>query len=304
MSDVISSIKLRDLEIFLEVSRAKSIREVARRLQTTPGQISKTIQQLETKIGTKIYKRSVSGVLLTAQGAEILKVANNIVNSSESLRTLLSDHGPTKVTKTLALASTSFLNTHVTAPVTSEFGQKHPEFAYRFLDVAPDQLVPVALRGGFEIAVHFGSISWPTTWETNKLGKSKWVLVARFDHPISSRPSLRQVLEYSFVSPVYWTQEGLTRGNDQFPVPITKRKLGYETATADAAVPIVLKSDQLSFLPEILVRSFVANKALKIVNCREITAVERELYLSVRSDIVPEKIFHGLSKNIAAVLNE
>ena len=298
MSDVISSIKLRDLEIFLEVSRAKSIREVARRMQTTPGQISKTIQHLETKVGTKIYKRSVSGVLLTAQGAEILEIANTIVRSSESLRAMLGDHGTTKVKKTLALASTSFLNTHVTTPIASEFGGHHPYYSFRFLDLAPDQLVPVALRGGFEIAVHFGSISWPTTWVTNKLGKSKWVLVARFDHPIATRSTLRQILEHPFVSPVYWTQEGLTRGNDQFPVAVAKRKLGYETATADAAVPIVMKTNQLSFLPEVLVRSFVANKSLKIINCREVGVVERELYLSARSDIVPDKIFNGLSESI------
>lgn len=68
MNEAISSIKIRDLEIFLEVSRAKSIREVARRLNTTPGNVSKTIQHLEAKLGTKLYKRSVSGVLLTAQG--------------------------------------------------------------------------------------------------------------------------------------------------------------------------------------------------------------------------------------------
>ena len=291
MNEAISSIKIRDLEIFLEVSRAKSIREVARRLNTTPGNVSKTIQHLEAKLGTKLYKRSVSGVLLTAQGVEILEIANEMIDSSESLKTLIFGQGKTKIKKTLGIASTSFLNTHLVASVTSELGENFLDYSFRFLDLAPDQMVPVALRGAFEISLHYGAISWPSTWVTQKIGKTRWVLVARGTHPIARRATLKQLLGYSFIYPVYWTQEGLVKGNDQFPVPISKRKMGYETATADAAVPILLKTDQLAFLPEILVRPFVAQKALKIIECPQVQTMERELYLSVRSEFVPDKIF-------------
>jgi DNA-binding transcriptional LysR family regulator len=44
MQSEIGSIRLRDLEIFIEVARAHSIREVARRLELTSGQVSKIIE--------------------------------------------------------------------------------------------------------------------------------------------------------------------------------------------------------------------------------------------------------------------
>lgn len=62
----IASIRLRDLEIFAEGARARSIREVARRLLSTPSQVSKAIQNLERLVGTKLFKRSVAGVVLTS----------------------------------------------------------------------------------------------------------------------------------------------------------------------------------------------------------------------------------------------
>ncbi len=77
------------------------------------------------------------------------------------------------------------------------------------------------------------------------------------DHPLPNRPSLKKVLECNFVLPTYWTAEGLVRGNDQFPIPIAKRKAGFETATADAAIPILLATDQIAFLPDLLVRPMI-----------------------------------------------
>jgi DNA-binding transcriptional LysR family regulator len=299
MSDDISSLKLKDLEIFLEVNRAKSIREVARRMNLTPGQISKSIQQLEAKLGTKLYKRSVSGVLPTTQGSELLEIAQDFVDSGERIKQLISGQGKTKLTKTITIASTSFLNTHLTTVAACQYSQHNPNSLFRFLDMAPDQLVPIALRGVFEVAVHYGHIPWPTTWTSEKVGKSKNVLIARADHPLPKKPTLKQVMEYPFVIPTYWTQEGLVRGNDQFPVAVSKRKGGFETATAHAALPIILNTDQLAFVPEILIRADVENKNLRVITCPEIATVERDVYLSVRSDLVSDSMFKGLADRIS-----
>lgn len=302
MSDEISSIKIQDLEILLEVSRAKSIREVARRMNTTPGRISKAVQKLEARLGTKLYKRSVSGVLPTAQGAEIMAIADTIVRSGEQIKELLSGQGKSRVQKTFALASTSFLNVHFTAPATCRLADQLPDHSFRFLDLAPDQLVPVALRGAFEIAVHTGKLNWPSTWVTMKLGKTRWALTARADHPIGRKPSIRQILEYAFVYPVYWTPEGLTKGNDHFPIPVSKRRIGYETATADAAIPILMETDQLAFLPEILVRPFIERKHLRIIETSEVSVIEKDVFLTVRSDIVPDSLFKDLARALSKMI--
>jgi DNA-binding transcriptional LysR family regulator len=296
--DQISSIKLKELEIFLEVSRAKSIREVSRRLNLTPGQVSKVIQQLESKLGVKLYRRSVSGVLLTAEGSELLDIARDIAANSEKMKHLLAGHGKISFKKAIAIASTSFLNTYLVAPSASQLTDAKNSVSFRFLDLAPDQLVPVAFRGAFEAAVHYGKILWPATWISSHVGKSDWVLCGRFKHPLPKHPNIKQVLAYSFVIPTYWTQEGLVKGNDQFPVPLSKRKAGFETATADAAVPVLLETDQIAFLPRILVRELLAKRALREIICPEIEPVERDLFFSVRSDLVPDSMFKAMTAQL------
>ncbi len=298
MIEEIGSIRMKDLEMFSEVGRAKSIREVARRLNVTSGQVSKAIQQLERRMNAKLFKRSVSGMLLTQQGSDLMVIAQKILENGQLIEDLVSGDSKKSFSRLLAIAGTSFLNTHFTTPTIVKNASELPNVTFRFLDLAPDQLIPVGLRGGFEMAVHYGALSWPNTWVSRVIGKSSWVLCCRADLDLPKKPALKHVLEFPFVVPTYWTSEGLTRGNDQFPIAISKRKLGYETATADAAIPILLNSDHLAFLPDILVHPFVEQKLLREIDLDEIQKVEKSLYLSARSDSVTKNVFEKIVEKL------
>jgi DNA-binding transcriptional LysR family regulator len=152
------------------------------------------------------------------------------------------------------------------------------------------------------MAVHFGVISWPSSWISKKVGKSKSILVARANHPLPKRPSVKQIVEYPFVAPAYWTTEGLKRGNDEFPIPFSKRKVGFETATADAAVPILLNSDHIAFLPELLVQPFEKQNKLRQLRTPELSVVERDIYLSIKTDVITEQFFKQLCESMAEQL--
>lgn len=302
MLSEIGHLRLRDLEVFVEVARAKSIRQVARRLRTTSGQISKIVQNLEKRLGSKLFRRSTSGVLLTSQGVEVLELAKELLESGEKIEGVLSHAGGKRSSKILAIAGTSFLNTHFCAPLTCLTAESFPHLRFRFLDLAPDQIDIVGLRNGFEIAVHYGAISWPKTWISKRLGKSKWLLCCGSHHSLIKRPTLKQILDYPFVIPTYWTNERLVQGNDQFPIPISKRKIGFETATADSAVAILIATEQIAFLPSLLVNPFIARGELREIRCAEIPLVENEVYLSVKSDVVPDAVFQALSVQMSRAL--
>ncbi len=298
----LSNVRLRDLEIFEEVARARSIREVARRIDSTSGQISKTIRNLERVVGTKLFKRSVSGMLLTSQGNELHAIVRELLLSGERIGRLASGTAKSRFAKVIAICGTSFLTTHFTTALVCENSSAWPATVFRFLDLAPDQMIAVGLRGGFEMAVHIGVLAWPSTWCTNHVGKTKWILTCRADHPIGKQPGLKQILDYRFIVPTYWTQEGLVKGNDQFAVPLAKRKSGFESATADAAIPIVLHTDQLAFLPDILVRPAIREGRLREITCDEVPHVEKDLYLSAKSEAVPDVVFQTISEKMRDAL--
>lgn len=305
-------VRILDLQIFREVCRAKSIRAVARRMSLTPGQVSKNVQGLEKKVGFKIFKRSAAGVLLTEEGTELLGLVGSILETLEKVDQLVEGGTARKQRRMLAFASTSFLTTHLIVPSVSGL-VVDDTFNFRFLDLAPDLLVPSGMRGAFEIAIHFGKIAWPHTWESEAIGKSKWVLTVRGDHPLKPGASIAKILEHPFVVPTYWTAEGLMRGDDQFPVPLSKRRIGFETATADAAVPVLLNTHHVAFLPEILVQPWVKTKELKVIPLVSIVGldsdlpggeVEKELFLSFRTDLVPAKFRTMLAKGLRESLKQ
>jgi DNA-binding transcriptional LysR family regulator len=183
---------------------------------------------------------------------------------------------------------------YFTSPLVCRLSPRWKETSFRFLDLPPDQLVATGLRGAFEIAVHFGKIDWPGTWVSEKAGRSEWLLCARAGHRLPARAPLESVLRHPFVVPTYWTAEGLVEGDDQFPLPFSRRLTGFETATADGAVPILLQTDHVAFLPALLVRPFLDRGELKVLSPPDLRRVDREIWVSVRSDSVPAPFFREL----------
>lgn len=293
---------MKDLEVFVAVARAKSIREVARRQQLTSGQVSKIIQNIERRLGAKLFARSQAGVTLTTQGSLILEHAQLVLESGEKIEGLLVSTGRAKQERIFSVAGTSFVNTHFSVPALSALTSEKINAKLRFLDLPPDQTVVLGLRGTFEIAVHLSPLEWPGTWTTRKLGVSRWMLCARVGHPLAKRPRLAQVLEFPFVMPTYWTQEGLVQGTDQFPVSASKRKRGTETSTADAAVSVLRVSDQVAFLPGLVAKPLIERGELRELASNEIPIVERDVFLSVKSDVVPESLFQLMMKTLSAAL--
>ncbi len=296
--DHLGSLKLKELEIFYMAAKTKSIREVARRLGTTPGQVSKAIKMVERKMQTTLFKRSNSGIVLSETGAQLVLFSEGILESAYKMESL---HRKDEK-KTLAIAATSFLINHLVAASAVQMFEGQEDYTLRFLDLPPDQMVTSGLRGAFEVAFHFGKLDWPQTWHSQKVGAVEWVLCMRAKHPLKKDALRADVLKYPFILPTYWSNEGLAKGNDFFEVPVTKRIQGYETSTADAAIPILLQTNHVACLPSLLVRSLVQEGALKIVRMKDSKPTERELFVSVKSDALKASVFEALKENIVSRL--
>ena len=247
------SLTLNEMRILAEIEKTRSIRELARRDQVPPSQISKAIKRLEIKTDSKLIERSLHGVTLTAEGRKAAKIFRQILDHAEQLSAEATDAQPAKI---FGVGSTSFLINHLL--VRSSVGLKGGNWRLRFLEMNPDQLTVAGLRHAFDMAFHFGKVDWPSSWHQDKVGEIHWSLCCRTKHPLTkaAAPALKDVLKYPFVMPAYWSQEGLALGNDNCPVPMEKRLKGHETATAEAALHLVRVTDQLAYLPDILISTY------------------------------------------------
>lgn len=289
----IENIKLREIELLLSLLKLKSVREVGREKNMQPGQVSKWITSLERKLGHKLLDRSATGMRPTARAIELLPYLENIASLQEKLS------GETKKSQDhiFSFASSSFMSTHLMPYIVHHISETSPDVKFKLIDLPPTAFISAALRGAYEYCIHSKELEWPKTWTTEKVGNLKFNLYARKKHPVLKQPTLKNVLKYPFVIPIYWSQDGTQYGDDQCPIPMSKRIKGHETATAASAAEIVKVSDQLAFLPEIVARA----PGLEEIKLPWKT-IERPVYLSVKSGTVKQSDFRLISSICSDVL--
>ena len=292
-------LKLKEINLFLDLVKTSSVRELARQRSLQPGQVSKGIRSLEQKLGVTLVERSAQGIRLTPIGTDLVPYLENMQRLQESLAGALSTE---KEAPTLTFASTSYFSTHFLPTVFSKFGGE--KFKLRLVDLPPAQFVPVGLRGAFQVCVHSQDLDWPKTWTSIQVGELHWNLYARKDHPLLEKPTLREVTRYPFVFPIYWTQEGYRYGNDQCPLPISKRIRGVETTTATAACEIVSQTEQLGFLPELVMRQSVKRGEAVAVPISSWKPVTQPVYLTVKNDQLKQHTFERIQALCRAHLDQ
>ncbi len=287
-----NDIKIKDIQIYLELIKTRSIRELSRRLNTTPGQISKTIKSLEYKLGVTLLNRSVSGVAATAEARALFPYFETIRDVQLQLQGELKKNSSEQL---LSFASTSFTTTHLLPKILEEFEHITQRTRFRMIDIPPSQFTSVGLRNGFQLCIHSGVLDWPRTWTSVKIGKMRWSLYCSANHEISSKPKESTILKYPFVYPVYWSTEGVRFGNDGCPVSIKKRILGHETSTATGAVEVVRQSDHLGFLPDLVAREWEKFGEIRKLHVPKWKTVDRQMYLTVKNDVIKQATFKKLA---------
>lgn len=71
---------LRNIKLFVEVSKSKSISEAAKRLYISQQTLSSAIRNLEEELGISLFSRSSSGVMITEEGSDFLSDAIKILS--------------------------------------------------------------------------------------------------------------------------------------------------------------------------------------------------------------------------------
>lgn len=115
-----------DLRIFLGVARMHSVSAAARYLDVQHSTVSRRLQHLEKKLGTRLLERKRSGYELTAAGEELKKAAINMEREALAVQGVV--HGQDRNTAgSLRVTAVNIMATTVLAPIFSRFSEAHPE---------------------------------------------------------------------------------------------------------------------------------------------------------------------------------
>ncbi len=166
----------KDLASFVAVVENGSFAGAARQLATAPSTLSRTIAKLEATLGANLLRRSTRSIALTAEGAEVLRIARGILESVDKLRDVgrmaSTPRGPLRINAAVPFTI------HVLAPRLPLFRELYPE-----IDVAltmTDTVVDL-IGAHADVAIRLGILK-SSEMLVRRLGSAQWRLTASPDY--------------------------------------------------------------------------------------------------------------------------
>ncbi len=254
-------IKYRHLLCFLEISRQGSLARAADELAVSQPAISKTLKELEELLGTSLFERSKTGVILTSAGSAFLRYAGPSVQAlREGVRSLRAGEHEAGL---LRLGALSTVESSLLPDVVRRLHSQHAALAIS-VATGPSAYLLGQLRAG-ELDLVVGRMTESPQIEGlsfEHLYSESMTLVVRHGHALLRAGRVEQLGEYPVVLPLADTT--IRRHADslfiQLGISPPQRRL--ETLSVTLSRHYVLNSDAVWVAPLDAVRQDLATGGL------------------------------------------
>ena len=120
--------RFKELTTFVEVAQRGSLSAAAREEGITPAMVGRRIDQLEARLGVKLFKRSTRKVTLTPEGATFYEDSHRVLDDLRSAEDSLTVGARSASGRLIATAPTAFGRKHI-APHLPAFIAEHPNLS-------------------------------------------------------------------------------------------------------------------------------------------------------------------------------
>ena len=165
------------LAVFAEVAERGSFAEAARRLKRSPAAITRTVAELEARLGVRLLNRTTRAVSLTEAGARLLAGAKRVLADLDEIERAASGQGRAPRGELRVTAPILFGRLHV-LPIVTEFLGRFPDVtvALTLLDRTVD-----LVEEGLDVAVRIGTLT-ESSAVASRVGGLRNVVVASPDY--------------------------------------------------------------------------------------------------------------------------
>jgi DNA-binding transcriptional LysR family regulator len=120
--------RFKELTTFVEVAQRGSLSAAAREEGVTPAMVGRRIDQLEERLGVKLFKRSTRKVTLTPEGATFYEDCHRLLAELHAAEDALTVGAKSASGRLIVTAPTAFGRKHI-APHLPAFIAEHPNLA-------------------------------------------------------------------------------------------------------------------------------------------------------------------------------
>ncbi len=245
---------LNDVAIFVQVVRAGSFAEAARRLGRPANSASRRIQQLEKRLGVRLMQRSTRKLTLTDAGTTLFEqCAGAIATLTEATEDLI---GGSEIPsgRVRVAAPADFFNVF-RMELIAEFLDAHPKVRLEF--VLSDERADL-VEQGIDVAIRSGKVLEPTM-VARRIGTGRATLVASPAY-LAARgmpDSVQALATHDCVTlpqPLGRTVWRLDGPGGELEAQVTGR---FSANTAQALLKAVLAGLGIALLPSVMTASYV-----------------------------------------------
>ena len=238
-----SQIDLKRMRTVVEVARAESITTAAHTLGLTQSAVSRTVAELETALGQRLFERSSRGIQLTDAGRRLVARAKRLLADVDDLIADIST-APHHVTGRLRLGLG--ITGHHACSAIAAFAARHPEISVETTHASEQALCPRLLHGELDLVI--GSSSYLERWrelEVTKLMRLRQACAVRKDHPLAAltAPDEAAIFAYPIILPqsIEPSQSDIARRYAELALPPLKPQ--YVTNSFELMLMLIRVTD-------------------------------------------------------------
>jgi len=279
------------LRTYIEVIKAGSFSEVARKLSISQPAVSFQIQKLEQELGVRLIDRRQKTLMMTEAGKRLLafaKLVNKehqaIVHDFEQLRE--------EVTGNLAITASTMPGDFILPPILSEFKRRHPTVNIQ-VAVTDSARVIEAVKSG-EYDVGFCGISpEDRELEAVKIADDEIVLIVFPEHPFAGRKRV-SFMEVSaepliFREPTSGTQRSVEALLLNAGFDLSQCKPTLVLGTTESVITAVEARSGIAFVSNLAIKKSVALGLVKVVAVEGVT-LKRDFWCIYRKQMVASRL--------------
>jgi DNA-binding transcriptional LysR family regulator len=194
---------LKKLNHVIEVARSGSFTGAAGNLSITQSALTKSVADVERRLGLQLFRRLPRGVVVTDAGRDFVRRARQIITDSEDLMDMVTAHRSLEQGRLRVGIAPSALQAAMIRS-TAAFAEQYPGLTIEVSEGPSEAMVQALLRG--EIDALIGMTSFMSAWpelQWRPSGALHYSFIGRLDHPAAAQSSLTEVqlLAYPMVLP-------------------------------------------------------------------------------------------------------
>nr|WP_246321652.1 LysR family transcriptional regulator [Nocardioides panzhihuensis] len=180
---------MRHLRVVIAVADAGGYTPAARELHVAQSSLSRTVQEVEQRIGVPLFERTTRRVRPTLEGEAFLATARRLVAEFDAALNhfegyLAGTRGAVSVAALPSLAGSML------PPVLAAFRRGHPEVAVSVKDGFSGEVLDLVVRGEVDLAVSVAA-RVPATLAVRHIAVDAFAAVLPAGHPLAAEEELR-----------------------------------------------------------------------------------------------------------------